>query len=171
MPGAGKTTLARRLAGAVGCPAICRDEIKEGMVTNVPDFRPGQDDELSRRANHVFFEIIRILLDAGVTTMAEAAFQDRLWRPGLEPLQDRARIRIVHCVVDPELALERSLRRRAGNQHRRAHADPTTAEAGAYLDRLRAFDRIGLPVPLIEADTTDGYRPSLAELTDFATRP
>jgi predicted kinase len=171
MPGAGKTTLAHRLAGAVGCPAICRDEIKEGMVANVPDFRPGQDDELSGQANHVFFEIIRTLLDAGVNTVAEAAFQDRLWRPGLEPLQDRARIRVVHCVVDPELALERSLRRRAGNQHRRAHADPTTAEAGVYLDRLRAFDRIGLPVPLIEADTTDGYRPSLAELAAFATRP
>jgi hypothetical protein len=88
----------------------------------------------------VFFGIIRILLDAGVNTVAEAAFQDRLGR-------------------------------RAGNQHRRAHADPTTAEAGAYLDRLRAFDRIGLPVPLIEADTTDGYRPSLAELAAFATRP
>ena len=136
MPGAGKTTLAHRLAAAVGCPAICRDEIKEGLVADVPGFTPGPDDELSRQANHVFFEIIRILLDAGVTTVAEAAFQDRLWRPGLEPLQDLARIRIVHCVVDPELALDRSLRRRAGNQHRRAHADPVPAEAGAYLDRL-----------------------------------
>jgi hypothetical protein len=103
--------------------------------------------------------------------VAEAAFQDRLWRPGLEPLQDLARIRIVHCVVDPELAVARSLSRRAGDQRRRAHADPVPAEAGAYLDRLRAFDRIGLPVPLIEADTTDGYRPALGELAAFATRP
>ncbi|HEX4257452.1 MAG TPA: hypothetical protein VH089_20340, partial [Streptosporangiaceae bacterium] len=110
------------------------------------------------------------LLDAGTTTVAEAAFQDRLWRPGLEPLQDRARIRVVHCVVDPELALARSLRRRAENQHRRVHADPTPAGAGAYLDRLRAFDRVGLAVPLIEADTTDGYRPALDELAAFATR-
>ena len=30
--GTGKTTLAHRLAAAIGCPAICRDEIKEGMV-------------------------------------------------------------------------------------------------------------------------------------------
>jgi deoxyadenosine/deoxycytidine kinase len=30
--GAGKTTLAHQLARAVGCPAICRDEIKEGMA-------------------------------------------------------------------------------------------------------------------------------------------
>jgi predicted kinase len=171
MPGAGKTTLAHRLAASVGCPAICRDEIKEGLVATVPNVTPGQNDELSRQANHLFFEIIEILLEAGATTVAEAAFQDRLWRPGLEPLQDLARIRIVHCVVDPELALARSLSRRAGNQLRRAHLDPGPAEAGAYLDRLRAFERVGLPVPLIEADTTDGYRPALAELAAFATRP
>jgi predicted kinase len=54
MPGAGKTTLAHRLAAAIGCPAICRDEIKEGMVLNAPDFNPGQDDALSRAANATF---------------------------------------------------------------------------------------------------------------------
>ena len=30
-PGAGKTTLAHEIARAAGCPAVCRDEIKEGM--------------------------------------------------------------------------------------------------------------------------------------------
>ncbi|HEY2520201.1 MAG TPA: AAA family ATPase [Streptosporangiaceae bacterium] len=171
MPGAGKTTLAHRLAAAVGCPAVCRDEIKEGLVQAVPDFTAGRDDEFSRAANTVFFDMIGILVRAGVTTVAEAAFQDRLWRPGLEPLQELARLRVVHCVVDPELALARSLQRRADGRLRRAHADPTPAEAGAYLDRLRAFRRIDLPVPLIEADTTDGYRPALEELAALATRP
>jgi predicted kinase len=36
--GPGKATLAHRLARAVGCPAICRDEIKEGMVQASPGF-------------------------------------------------------------------------------------------------------------------------------------
>jgi hypothetical protein len=31
-PGSGKTPLAYAIASAVGCPAICRDEIKEGLV-------------------------------------------------------------------------------------------------------------------------------------------
>jgi predicted kinase len=34
--GSGKTTLARKIARSVGCPAICRDEIKEGMVHAAP---------------------------------------------------------------------------------------------------------------------------------------
>jgi predicted kinase len=47
--GSGKTTLAHEIARSVGCPAICRDEIKEGMVHATPGFvaRPG--DELTLR--------------------------------------------------------------------------------------------------------------------------
>jgi predicted kinase len=166
-PGSGKTTLAHRIGAAVGCPAICRDEIKEGMVHATPDFTPGWDDELSRRTNPVFFSLLGTLLRAGVTTVAEAAFQDRLWRPGLEPLQSLARIRVVHCTVDPELAFRRSLRRSAGDQHRRAHPDPGPGDAEAYVRRLRAFDPVALEAPAIEVDTTDGYRPALDDLMAF----
>jgi cytidylate kinase len=51
-PGSGKTTLAHKLAAAVGCPAISRDEIKQGMAHAAPGFTgaPGdeQDDPLRR---------------------------------------------------------------------------------------------------------------------------
>src|ERR1700744_4670298 len=76
-PGAGKTTLARQVARAVGCPAVCRDEIKEGMAHASPGFAPGEGDELTMRALPVFFGVLWLLLEAGVTTVAEAAFQDR----------------------------------------------------------------------------------------------
>jgi predicted kinase len=162
-PGSGKTTLAHRLARAVGCPAICRDEIKEGLVRTDPDFGPGRDGA----ANQVFFAVLATLLRAGVTTVAEAAFQDRLWRPGLEPLRPLARIRVVHCTVDPEVALQRSLRRRAEEPNRRAHADPAAADAADFLARLRTFDRVDLGTLSLEIDTSDGYRPPLADLLAF----
>jgi predicted kinase len=165
--GSGKTTLAHEIAKAVGCPAICRDEIKEGMVHNSPEFVAGPGDELTMRALPVFFDVLALLLSAGVTTVAEAAFQDQVWRPRLEPLRGLARLRIVHCVVGADVAFQRSLRRRAENPLRRAHADPGPAEAAEHALRHNAFDRVSMDAPWIEVDTTDGYRPGLAEIVGF----
>jgi predicted kinase len=77
-PGSGKTTLARQLARAIGCPAVCRDEIKEGMAHAAPGFTPRPGDELSRRTLPAFFGVLELLLRAGVTTVAEAAFLEQL---------------------------------------------------------------------------------------------
>jgi predicted kinase len=165
--GSGKTTLAHEIAKAVGCPAICRDEIKEGMVHTSPDFVAGPGDELTMRTLPVFFDVLVLLLSAGVTTVAEAAFQDQVWRPRLESLRGLARLRIVHCVVDADVAFQRSQRRRAENPLRRAHADPGPADAAEHALRHNAFDRVSVDAPWIEVDTTDGYRPGLAEIVGF----
>jgi predicted kinase len=167
-PGSGKTTLAHQIARAVGCPAVCRDEIKEGMAHATPGFVGGAGDELTVRTLPVFFAVIELLLKAGVTTVAEAAFQDHVWRPWLTPLLGLARVRIVHCVVDPEVTFDRILQRNAGDGARRAHADPGPADRAEFLRRHREFNRVDLGVPWIEVDTTSGYRPKIAEVAAFA---
>jgi predicted kinase len=167
-PGSGKTTLAHQIARAVACPAVCRDEIKEGMVHATPGFVGEADDDLSRRTLPVFFAVIELLLKAGVTTVAEAAFQDHVWRPRLTPLLGLAVVRIVHCTVDAEVAFERILHRNAGDIARRAHDDPGQEDRADYLRRHRAFNRVDLGVPWIQVDTTSGYRPDIAEITAFA---
>jgi hypothetical protein len=98
-----------------------------------------------------------------VTTVAEAAFQDHVWRPRLESLLDLARLRIVNCVVDPDLALRRIWQRAQDNPLRRAHADP-----GPH--RPSGFTRISLDVPSLEVDTADGYRPGLDQIVAFVNR-
>jgi predicted kinase len=165
--GSGKTTLAHEIARAVGCPAICRDEIKEGMVHAIPGFTAAPGDELTMRTLPVFFGVVELLLTAGVTTVAEAAFQDHLWRPRLTPFLALARVRVVQCVTDPELAARRVLRRRAQDPTRRAHADPGP-DVAAYARQLAGFDRLRLDVPSLDVDTTSGYRPGLAEVVAFA---
>jgi predicted kinase len=169
--GSGKTTLARAIASAVGCPAICRDEIKEGMVhaTYGPaasGFVPRPGDELTARTLPVFFGLLELLVRAGVTTVAEAAFQDHVWRPRLEPLQDKARLRIVNCTADPDLTLRRIWQRSRDNPLRRAHADPSPDRPSGPP----AFTRISLDVPAIEVDTADGYRPGLGHVVAFVNR-
>ena len=159
--GSGKTTLAHALARAVGCPAICRDEIKEGMVHAGGEFTAGLGDALSTRTLPVFFDVLATLLRAGVTTVAEAAFQDRVWRPRLEPLRALAEIRVVHCRVDEELRWTRVRQRGL----RRAHPD------AVWLTDRPAFDPVAIDVPQLEVDTTDGYRPSLDTIVSFASGP
>ena len=50
--------------------------------------------DLSQRTLPLFFSIIRQLLAEGVTVVAEAAFQDQLWRPNLEALATLGRLRM-----------------------------------------------------------------------------
>jgi len=162
-PGAGKTTLAHRLARRIGCPAVCRDEIKEGMVLATPGFVASERDELTLRTLPTFFSALRLLLEAGVTTVAEAAFQDRIWRPNLQPLAEVSNIRVVQCVDDEAVTRER-VRLRAGSEStRRAHAD-----SQAHRLMGAGFVRLSLDVPSIEVDTTDGYVPGLEAIASFA---
>jgi predicted kinase len=165
-PGSGKTTLAHRLARRIGCPAVCRDEIKEGMVLASPGFEAAASDELTLRTLPTFFGVLRLLLEAGVTTVAEAAFQDHVWRPRLEPLAELADVRIVQCFVDEAVARERISVRGNSEPTRIAHAD---AEAHRLLGPH--FVRLALDVPTLEVHTTDGYAPDLGAIASFATAP
>ncbi len=169
--GSGKTTLAHQVASALGCPAICRDEIKEGMVHATPGFVPAPSDELTRRTLPVFFGVLELLLAAGVTTVAEAAFQDHVWRPRLESLRNVARIRIVQCVVAGDVAFARALRRGQDDPLRRAHADPGPGDAAQHRRSHLAFNRLSMAAPSLEVDTTDGYRPGLSQIVAFVNGP
>lgn len=59
--GAGKTTLAHRLGNALGCPAVCRDEIKQGMVRATPGFEPSPGDPLTLRTFTTFFGALGVV--------------------------------------------------------------------------------------------------------------
>lgn len=137
-----------------------------------PGFVPAPADELTRRTRPVFFAAVELLLRAGVTTVAEAAFQDRVWRPGLAPLHGLAELRIVHCVAGDELAFRRALRRGLDNPVRRAHADPWSGHDLADFVRQRnAFDRVSVEAPWMEVDTSEGYQPGLDEIVRFVNAP
>lgn len=165
--GSGKTTLAHEIARAIGCPAVCRDEIKEGMVHNDPGFVAAEGDELTMRTLPVFFGVLDLLIRAGVTIVAEAAFQDRVWRPRLEPFRGLARIRIVHATVATDVAFQRILLRSAQSPLRRAHADPAHGDAASWAEFHNAYDRVSIDEPWIEVDTTDGYHPALSDIVAF----
>lgn len=162
--GAGKTTLAHRLAAALGCPALCRDEIKEGMVASNPGFVPSTSDPLTLRTYGLFFELITRCLQAEVTMVAEAGFQHGVWWRGLEPLTDLASFKLLRCRLPDDVARERALARLAAQPTRAAHAD------AEHFATPRTFDALRVDAPTLDVDTTDGWRPHLDEIVMFCRR-
>lgn len=162
--GSGKTTLAHRLAPHIALPLLSRDELKEGMVFSTPGFVPTTSDPLTRRTYGLFFATIRSWLEAGVSLVAEAAFQDRLWRQGLDPLDGLAELRIIRCHVSPEIAEARATARMASQASRAAHADAD------QIARAPSFTAISIDAATLDVDTSDLYDPDLDAIAAFATR-
>jgi len=158
-PASGKSTLSHALARAVRCPAVCRDEIKEGYVHAAgPD---EADPDANRHVYAAFFETVELLLRRRVTLVAEAAFQHKLWAPKLEPLRDLADIRIVVCTVDTELARSRFAERGAADPARERFHEGREFPSSDY-------DPPHLDVPTLTVDTSDGYRPAFEQIVAFA---
>jgi predicted kinase len=158
-PGAGKTALAHALARAIRCPAICRDEIKEGLINTAGE---AGGDDVARHAYEAFFDTVTLLIERRVTLVAEAAFQHKLWAPKFELLRASAHIRIIVCDIAPEIARHRRAARAAGDPARaRFHPDVAPGPAGDEYEPPH-FD-----VPTLTVDTSDGYRPELDQIISF----
>lgn len=163
--GSGKTTLAHALAREVHCPSVCRDEIKEGLVCTIGHAgETGGDIQL--HATEAFFAALALLLGRGVTVVAEAAFQHKVWAWRLEPLLSVARVRVVLCELDAERALARRIARgQADPQRALFHPnDAARNQTGGSV----SYDPPRLEVPTLQVDTSDGYSPPFKAIVDFA---
>jgi predicted kinase len=167
-PGSGKTTLANALARAIRCPAISRDEIKEGLVNSL-SAADAQTDAAQRHATDVFFKTVELLLKQGITLVADAAFQHKVWAPKLQPLLAIAKTRIIVCTVDAQLARARYIQRGVADPDReRFHPDPAMHAARDGLSApIATYDPPQLDIPTLMVNTSDGYDPTLERIVAF----
>ena len=91
-PGSGKTTLAHALAKAIRCPAICRDEFKEGIVNSLPSGTM-LTDAIQRHTNDAFFEAEQARSAGGMTTQVGCIHSSEPAPPGSEGRQNTYRHR------------------------------------------------------------------------------
>ncbi|MDF3055884.1 MAG: hypothetical protein K0R17_99 [Rariglobus sp.] len=162
-PGAGKTTLARKLAEHIHCPLIGRDMIKEGIVNTTGD-KGAPGGSLAMDACITFFATIELLLKNRVTLVAEGFLGPQLWGQHMPGLTAIARVRLIQCQADPDLAHSRMIQRRLNDPRwDEFHNSPVNqtqqpAQNYALLD---------LGVPTLVVDCTNHYAPDFDTIFRF----
>jgi predicted kinase len=168
-PASGKTTLAHILAERLQCPLISRDSIKAGLVRTVA----AHSAELGRSADwqvyETFFAAIALHLTNHISVMAEAAFQDTLWKHKLNELADKARIKIIICQTHPDILKQRFTERVTRNPDRETyHGDRSLMQSEERFAALfDPYQAVQMQVPTLVVDTTDSYSPSIETLIRF----
>ena len=166
-PGAGKTTLARRLGERMWMPVISRDEIKEGYINTYGVKHDRLPPDANGRATDLFFAIVNQYLAGNISVVIEAAFQHQVWEPRMAKILELASPLIVLCSVDDASAARRHLQRGLENPEREFyHGDRRVAhyrKTGEILPpadyRAPKFD-----VPTIEVWTDEEYDPCIDEI-------
>ena len=165
-PGAGKTTLADQLCRDWYLPMVSRDRIKEGYVHTLGNYHDSLPEDSNLQATNLFFESIQFLINNGISCIAEAAFQHKLWAERLKPFQNAARIHILLCHIDGQLALDRFLQRGLNEPMRmRFHGDKgVRMMQEGIAPQVGPYEEPHMNLPLHRIDTTDGYQPTLEEV-------
>ncbi len=170
-PASGKTTLAAEVAQALGLPLFRKDGLKETLADALAEAGASVADEeveVSRRlglaAVRLLYKVAGDVLDAGQSCVLESNFHRGLSEVDLRPVLERADGRLIHCEAPREVILARYQERdRAGERHS-VHLDADRIEDITSALDAGDFAPLDLPVPTLRVDTTDGYRPSIAEV-------
>ena len=155
-PGAGKTTIARRLGAELSLPVLDRDDIKDTMF----DSMGWSDREWSQRVGRASWELLLMfaerLLAAGRSVVLDSNFE-RGAHPRLSDIAVRCPFHLVevHCSAPDDVISQRFTQRWAtGGRHPGHATEWTESEFLAHIAERR-FVPLEETDTLIEVDTTD----------------
>lgn len=168
-PASGKTTLAHILTKEIKFPLLSRDELKEGYINTANIQHSQLDNSVALHIYDTFFQAIDLLISKDISIIVEAAFQDKLWKPKLLNLSDKAEIKIIICKTIPDLARIRFTNRLLNDPEReKYHGDKSlnlVKEQGGLL--TENYEPVNVDVPTLEVDTTENYNPDIKEIIRF----
>lgn len=166
--GSGKTTFSKALSGEIFMPVISRDQIKEGYVQSFGKGHTELPQETNGLVTNLFFDTLKFLVTNHVSVIAEAAFQHKIWSSRLEWFMERARIYVLVCKVDAQVALDRFLKRGLNDPSREYfHGDKgiDMARKGMAVN-VSPYEELHIDVPTFCVSTSGEYSPSVKELAN-----
>lgn len=155
-PAAGKSTLARPLATALGLPLIEKDPIKERFADAIGEPASDFASKLGLAAIKDLYASAQELLQANRGVVIESFFHKGLAEPELAPLVTISRALLIHVRADHAVLLSRYERRLEDPTRHRIH------ETGNRIGDLKHYllegvaDPLDLDIPRIIIDTTFG---------------
>ncbi|MYB49159.1 MAG: ATP-binding protein [Dehalococcoidia bacterium] len=158
-PGTGKTYLARRLAEELPVVVLEKDAIKETLFDAVGE----GDSEWSKKLGGATFALLRMLVEsylkAGQSVVAEAAFWSEYERPWLDRMKESYDFDTLelHCHADPEIVIERFVRRADSDDRHSGHQSGMSREAleGMIRGQIERYGALTAGEGLVRIDTTD----------------
>lgn len=166
-PGAGKSTLAAKLARQLWMPLVSRDQIKEGYVNT---FGTGHDQlpsETNALVTDLFFQIVARYLEGQVSVVIEAAFQHRVWAAHIAAIERSSRPAFVICEVPQDVAGKRHLQRRLEDANREFYHGDKRVEIYKSTGVVAAAGEYQEPdfeIPTLRVDTSEEYAPAVEEI-------
>lgn len=171
-PASGKSSLAEELGERLRLPVLSRDAIKEPLMDRLGTPEGKGSHLVGGAAYAVLYVVLDKLLAAGAGAITESNFTRGEAELYLQPLVDRAwAVQLVCETSAVEIVHRYKERDEEGDRHPgHESADPATlADLGKSV-RAGQYDPLELDIPLLEIDTTDGFSPSLDEITEFVRR-
>ena len=157
-PGAGKTTIAKRMGAELELPVFDRDDLKDTMFEALGWSGRAWSKRVGGAAWDLLFLIGERLLDRRVSVILETNFERDSSLDRLRAMCERTSSEVVeiHCCASPAV-LARRFRERweSGGRHPGHTAEFTDQETFVAALSQRDFDRpIGVSEHVIEVDTT-----------------
>jgi predicted kinase len=156
-PGAGKTTLGRRLSADLSLPFVGRDDLKEILFDTLGWSDREWSRKLGRASYELLYHVVRVLLGAGCSCIAESNFDREHSSARLRSLVPLEKYRCCQlvCVADPDVLLRRVMdRARRGDRHPGHVEESAVAELRQRLQTHPARP-LDLPGPVILVHTTE----------------